>query len=158
MSREIVLSNGAVALVDDSDYDLIVSIVWHCSNGYARGRVAGKYVYMHRFLLGVKGALKVDHINRNTLDNRRSNLRAATNRQNARNRIGVSKTSSFKGVSWSTFAGKWRAVIMVDGRNIHLGYFAEESAAAKAYDTAAMEYHGEFARANPPLMGDRRAA
>jgi hypothetical protein len=91
-----------------------------------------------------------DHINRNGLDNRRSNLRIANKQQNcwnSRDRGGVSR---FKGVHWKVAEGKWAAAISHDGIRKHLGYFVSEREAAEAYDDAAITFQGEFAFLNFP--------
>lgn len=92
----------------------------------------------------------VDHINTDSLDNRKANLRLATHSQNSCNsRRDKSNTySRFRGVSFSKRKGKWFAAIRVNGKKTWLGYFANEEDAAKAYDEAAQKYHGEFARVN----------
>ena len=101
---------------------------------------------MHTFLTGWS---RVDHINGNGLDNRRSNLRPASRSQNGANRGAPSNnTSGFKGVT--RFRLKWMAKIQVHGRTIHLGLFATPQEAARAYDTAALEHFGEYARPNFP--------
>jgi hypothetical protein len=109
---------------------------------------------MHRDVMGAPDGLLVDHINQNGLDNRRSNLRIATGAQNQRNahgrgiHRGKASSSAFRGVSRSK--GKWGAHVSVNGRNIRLGTFVTEEAAARAYDKAARQYHGEFAGLNFP--------
>jgi hypothetical protein len=91
----------------------------------------------------------VDHKNRNGIDNRRPNLRLATESQNCMNRQKQRVTSSkYKGVSWVRSSGKWKAAIQVDKKNLHLGYFEDEEEAARAYDAAARKYQGEFAYQN----------
>lgn len=107
---------------------------------------------IHRLLmLGVK---EVDHKNGDGLDNRRENLRAATDSQNSANagKCACASTSRFKGVSWGKDRGKWRAYIEMNGRQKFLGYFHDELDAARAYNEAALEAFGEFARVNvlPP--------
>jgi hypothetical protein len=106
---------------------------------------------MHREVCAVADDEQVDHINRCKLDNRRANLRAATNRQNLGN-MGLlrSNTSGFRGVSWRKRRQKWEASISVDGRNIFLGHFTDKAEAARAYDDAAKRSFGEFARLNFP--------
>jgi hypothetical protein len=92
----------------------------------------------------------VDHVNGDGRDNRVSNLRAATYSQNSQNRRKSKKRcgSKYKGVWLDKRSGRWRAQICFDGDRRHLGYYGEEEAAARAYDRAAVRYHGEFARVN----------
>lgn len=117
--------------------------------------VAGKRhaVRMNREILGLEYSDKRhgDHQNRNTLDNRRNNLRIATPSQNRCN-CGrqVNNTSGFKGVFWHKAAGKWRAQIRIDRHSQHLGMFDTPEVAAEAYDFAAIALHGEFAKINFP--------
>jgi hypothetical protein len=108
--------------------------------------------YLHAFLTGWS---YVDHLNGLSLDNRRSNLRQASAAQNVQNQPkrrgpGGPSHSQYKGVSLFTRTGRWRAAISVNRRQKHLGYFATEEEAARAYDRAALEVHGEFARLNLP--------
>lgn len=90
-----------------------------------------------------------DHINRDTLDNRRSNLRSATPQQNKQNQ-GKLKTNSsgYKGVSFCKAKRKWQATISVNSKNKHIGFHETAEAAARAYDTEARKLHGEFAKLN----------
>jgi hypothetical protein len=153
--KKIPLTQGQVALVDDCDFERVVALgSWYYNQGYAvhGERRRGKYhtTLMHRLILGDPQG-DTDHANGNGLDNRRCNLRACSRSQNAKNqrpRNRPDKTSHFKGVGWYKPYGKWRAKIMVDYRTIHLGYFASEEDAARAYDEAARKYHGQFARLN----------
>lgn len=94
--------------------------------------------------------LVVDHINRNGLDNRRANLRLVTIAQNNMNRRPWSRSSKFKGVSFHKNQNRFIARITVNGKRLHLGSFINESAAAKAYDKAALEHFGQFAYLNFP--------
>ena len=97
-------------------------------------------------VITVLGTL-VDHINRNTLDNRRENLRACTRNESNQNRKGGGKASPYKGVHRSS-VNRWGAVIRANGRNTWLGTFVNEEDAARAYDRAALEAYGEFAYLN----------
>ena len=92
----------------------------------------------------------IDHINGNGLDNRRANLRLATIAQNAWNSIKRNPRSGYKGVWFSADKSLWRAAIVYHGRRIHLGYFKDKTAAAKAYDAATRKYYGKFAKPNFP--------
>lgn len=155
----VPLTQGQVTRVDDDDYALLSQHRWYARrrrNGtyYAvrRGKVGdgtSKNIYLHRFLLTPADDQEVDHINGDTLDNRRENLRACTRAQNARNlpkrKAG---TSQWKGVRWRKESRKWEAKICVDRLQIYLGMFDNEVDAAVAYDEAARRYFGEFARPN----------
>lgn len=95
----------------------------------------------------------IDHINNNTFDNRKINLRICTNNENQRNRRKLSKASSkYKGVCFAKYTKKWQASIEIrmDGKrnNIYLGQYYDEKDAAKAYNDAAIKYFGEFAKLN----------
>jgi len=106
---------------------------------------------MHREILKVPASMFVDHINHNGLDNRNANLRPATRAQNARNRRKgrkIGSHSNYKGLTWYKNEKRWAVRIMVDRSSKFIGYFDNEIAAAKAYDKAAMKYHGEFAALN----------
>ena len=158
--REIVLSNGDVALVDAADYDRVMNAAgtWYATPNrhtiYAGRKVRrpdGRQTtqLLHRFLTG-DAWRQVDHINGDGLDNRRSNLRLATHAQNMRNRREQTNNSSgFRGVSRHN--RRWRASISVGNKDRHLGYYDDPIEAARAYDAAALELSGEFARLNFPL-------
>jgi hypothetical protein len=157
--RTIPLTRGKFAIVDPEDYSRLARFKWHTHTGtstfYAVRHKPGsckKLIWMHREILGIPPHLYVDHINHNGLDNRKANLRPATKSQNCRNKLlGRKNTSSkYRGVHWHSRFGKWQAAIKVNRRPIHLGYFKDEIDAAKAYDTAALKYHGEFAVINFP--------
>lgn len=164
----IRLTRGLVAFVDPEDFDELSKINWHVS-----ANVVGNHIYaihqprdctkskvaplirMHRFILNAPDALEVDHINGFTLDNRRANLRLCERINNSRNRKkpkawrGRPCTSSFKGVHRSK-TGKWIAQIHPDNKLVNLGSFDIEIEAARAYDTAAKQFFGPFARLNFP--------
>ena len=102
---------------------------------------------MHTLIAGVKGP---DHVNSNGLDNRRINLREASQAQNCANqRLHSNNTSGYKGVSRERAERRWKARICVKGRHIFLGRFDDPVEAARAYNEAALEYFGEFAWLNP---------
>ena len=156
--REVTLSNGMVALVDDEDYELVAGSVWHYAlrrnTGYACKNVKkadGKWtqVLMHRALTNF-GRAHIDHVDGNGLNNQKSNLRAATVSQNSANaRKRRHKTSSpYKGVCWDKHKGKWMAYIQASGARRFVGYFDTDLEAAQAYNRAAVAASGEYAKTN----------
>lgn len=159
MTKEIPLTRGRVALVDDEDFDELSKYSWYCSrSGYAArdernlARTEGAVVYMHKQL--VQSDDKVDHINRNKIDNRKENLRPATNAENLSNRpMQVNNRSGYKGVSWSKVSGKWASEITVKGKKYYLGLFDDKHDAARMYNFWALDLLGEFAFLNK-IIGD----
>jgi hypothetical protein len=157
--KQIALTKGYVTIVDDEDYESLSRHKWHVmvtktGNAYAVRLVTrdGKQraVLMHRQITGAPKGSHVDHANRNSLDNRRQNLRPCSSSQNASNHCKQRGTwsSRYKGVSWSSRAGKWRAYIVVQTKFKHLGYFDTENEAALTYNRAAKKHFGEFALPN----------
>lgn len=162
--KYILLTRNAVTAVSDEDHEFLTQWGWYAESKrgvlYAArmaSRTEGKrkVIAMHRVilehmsgqsLLGLQG----DHINGNTLDNQRENLRAATHRQNKQGYRRYRKHSSrFRGVFFSKNAKKWTAQVKCsDGKTRHLGYHEQEEDAARAYNKGATEYYGEFASLN----------
>jgi len=152
---EIPLTKGQIALIDDEDYDLISQYKWHVieKHGYyanTKVKISGKQknLSMHRLIMNAQPGQYVDHINHNTLDNRKSNLRICTAQQNQMNKKKKPGLSMYKGVAWDKICEKWSARIKFNGKNLYLGRFDEEIEAAKAYNEAASKYFGEFAHFN----------
>lgn len=146
MTKSISLTQGKNALVDDDDFDELNKVKWSFDGQYAQRKVENKTIRMHRVILD---SPQVDHIDGNRLNNQRANLRVCNHKQNQRNRKKNKKMSSkYKGVSWHKQTEKWRARIQTDDGAVHLGLFDSEIDAAQAYDEAAKEHFGEFARTN----------
>lgn len=157
--KEIQLTQGQVALVDDRDYAWLSKHKWFAQwkrYGYIAGRqVRGKLISMGVAIMKPAYNMQVDHINGITLDYQRANIRVVTTSQNAWNRGGRHRaTSRFKGVSLHTTNDNWIVHITKNGRTKHIGCFDSEGEAARAYDTAAKELYGEFAFLNFPTIGD----
>lgn len=160
----VPLGNGVFAQIDIPDVGIVAGRNWHLNRDYAVAfhsvgerdkKKRGTTVFMHRLIMGVAGEdyknQQVDHIDANGLNNRRSNLRICTPTENVRGRRKLRANraaSQYKGASrWS---GGWKATIRKNGKHKHLGCFDNELDAARAYDTAAIEYFGEYARLNFP--------
>ena len=161
--KQVVLTQGYVAQVDDDDFERVSQFTWHAKVVRRKdGSIQQVYAWrnvrkpdgtrtgqkMHRFILGVTDpAIGVDHRDRDGLNNQRDNLRIATASQNQCNRPAAAHNAAgYKGVARQ--GGKYRAQIRLHGRKRHLGYFNTPRNAADAYDAAAIQLHGEFALTN----------
>lgn len=156
--KEIKLSQGMIALVDDDDYEKVNQHKWYArKNGkndayYALrwDNCSNKHVRMHRALMEVTSELIVDHVNHNTLDNRKSNLRICNKTENCRNqRLRLQNTSGYKGVSYHKNHKKYEAKIKYNGKRLFLGYYETAKEAAISYNEKAKELFKEFAWINP---------
>jgi hypothetical protein len=149
--KQILLTHGFFAQVDDEDFDYLNQFKWHVHKGnrsqtsYARTKIKNIRYFMHNFIFDSKG---IDHIDENGLNNQKSNLRKASCSENIRNRCKFNGEFScrYKGVS--KVRSKFRARIRFNHKLIHLGYFDNEIDAAKAYDIKAKELFGNFANIN----------
>lgn len=153
--RQIELTNGMFVMVDDNYYEALHKDEWKLSNSdnkncrYAYTYFAGATILMHRLIAGARGDEVVDHINGNTLDNRKCNLRICTHTENVRNSRKRKVTQfKYKGLSKAQGRKSWQVQICVNRKKINIGSFADEIEAAKAYDKAARKYYGEFAATN----------
>lgn len=157
----VPLTQGYEAIIDAADASLVHQCSWRVliqrrPDGSIKCLYAIRYAWnggtpqtrrMHREIMGAPIDALIDHVNGNGLDNRRANLRWATDQQNKHNaRVRIDSTSGVKGVCWSKHAGKWRAQIGLHGKKISLGYFANLADAQAAYARASKEFHGEFGR------------
>lgn len=158
MSEKIELTKGQYAIVDDEDYDYLNQWKWHAgeSNGRFTARRTGKVeekrklFLLHRVIMNCPKDKVVDHINHNTLDNRKENLRICTQQQNVYNSRNIRDKlySKHKGVSFNKSVNKYIAQIRVKKTLVHLGCFHKELDAAETYKEAAKTLHGEFACVN----------
>lgn len=141
--RQIELTQGKVALVDDEDFEWLMKFNWGISKGssgifYAFCRIpvdAGigrGMIMMHRFIMMPDEYTAIDHIDGNGLNNQKNNLRFATVRENAQNQHRI-KSSRFPGVDWRESLGKWRASIRIGKKKVYLGLFDVEEEAFQAY-------------------------
>lgn len=144
-------SNGRKFLFDLDDYDKIKKYTWYqAQNGYFRTgiKVDDKWIQiqMHRLVMNVLADdVLIDHINGDRFDNRKSNLRYATHSQNMQNSfVSVRNTSGFRGVSFSSDDGLWRARININGERVDLGSYSDFHNAVKARLNAEVKYYGEY--------------
>jgi hypothetical protein len=157
----VPLTQGYEAVIDADDAALVGQWLW-CSwvtrrrdgsvrSVYAKrgdySQVKPRTVLMHRIIAGTPDDMETDHIDGNGLNNRRSNLRAATITENRRNKIrSYASKSGVKGVHWVERLGKWRAQICADRKVTCLGLFDTVDGAAHAYAKASATLHGKYGR------------
>lgn len=160
--KEIPLTKGHVAIIDNEMYDRVMRFKWHvfiakrkngnvyyASTGIHKGLIRTTF-FIHQLIMNFpQRGFEVDHINRNGLDNRIQNLRICTPSQNKMNmKPPVNKSSIYKGVVRRIKNKTFESCIFVNGRSIYLGRFKSEVDAAIAYNNAALKYFGEFAWLN----------
>jgi hypothetical protein len=162
MTAELHLATGGIVILDDTDIALVCGIKWYGTplgrTVYAQtcrkiigGHGKQKTLLMHRVIMNPPTDMVVDHINGNGLDNRRSNLRIVTRGENSRLARNIpANRSGFRGVSWSSKRGKWRAAIGFYGVDKSIGYFSDAADAAMAYDVEAIKARGDLAVLNFP--------
>ena len=146
--KKIIAKNDKTIeiLVDDEDYEFLSSFKWGVYDRYADASIGNKTVKMHRLISGAKSSQCVDHINGNTIDNRRENLRLCSFAQNSQNRkLNKNSSTGAKGVQLMK-NGKYRVRVQAFGKRNHIGVFETLNEAINARDKYAKEHHGEFYR------------
>lgn len=151
--KKIPLTKGKFAIVDEADYERLNQHKWlflHRAAARAEnfrdesGNRRQRWFHMHRVIMDCPDDMEVDHINRNPLDNRKSNLRICTHQQNSFNHPGYGKKGVHK-VTNRPLKKPYCTRIMHSGKNIYIGYFETLEESRAAYDSAAMVLFGEFA-------------
>jgi hypothetical protein len=162
---KLYLSRGEVALVDADMYDYLSQWKWSCYVGvrgqkYAVRRISGtnKVIKLHHVVTDLAGIARngklSDHENGDSLDNRSCNLRTGSRTQNNTNRAKRrTAAGEYKGICKVKRTGRWKAEIKIGSTREHLGEWDSPEKAALAYDSAAIVYHGDFARVNFPNIG-----
>lgn len=156
--RYLPVSGRMLTIVDDDDFSYLKEFNWKITAktypvAYVLRHKKQYPILLHRLVMGCtwSDAKRIDHVNGNTLDNRKSNLRFCSHSQNMSNRKKVAGcTSQYLGVYFASWRNLWTAQIKHNKKKVRLGYFTDEKEAALAYDHAARELHGEFARPNFP--------
>jgi hypothetical protein len=160
MSKEIKLTQGQVAIVDDEDFERVNKYKWYAyydkrgKTWYSRRHVKNTHnstISMHRFIMNDPKGFQVDHKNHNTLDNRKENLRKCTHQENCFNRRKQSNcTTEFIGVSFCKDRQKYLAAVEYNGKTIRLGYYTNPIDAAAVRDKKVKEVFKEYAVPNFP--------
>jgi len=159
--KEIKLTQGQIALVDDEDFEYLSQWKWYASkqndSSFIAVRNARKAeyidgvryrIFMSRVIMNTPIDLVVDHRDHNPLNNQKYNLRNCSYSQNSQNMKLNYEGLYYKGVAWHKASRKWQAHIQVNGKLTHLGSFENEENAALVYNTAAVKHFGEFAYLN----------
>lgn len=158
--KTIPLTLGYFTKVDDEDYEKFAKKRWfaYVNQNYKHivRAIRSEYrdgkrttIVLAREIMGNPKGMMVDHKNGDTLDNRKSNLRICNRAENGSNRgKQINNKSGYKGVYWYKYTKKWKAQIKVKGKVMALGYYFNKVDAAKAYNQASLEFHGEFANIN----------
>jgi len=164
--------NNEQVLIDWEDYGRLKEYTWHIQyrkDGSVGGVRTSTYdpvtkktgvINMHQLILdhyGKHGADGIDHIDRNTLNNTKVNLRVCSNQQNQMNTNSRQLSSKYKGVSYEKKRKKWFVGIKINKRSKYVGRYDSEEEAGRAYDEEARKYHKEFGRYNFPKEGERSA-
>mgnify|MGYP001569182729 CR=1 FL=1 len=153
--KQIELTQNKYTLVDDEDFAYLNQWKWHFNKsrkndvGRAARIVNRKMIYMSRLIMNPPKNKQIDHIDGNSLNNQKENLRVCSNAENLRNRSKQRNNfSGFKGVSWDKSRNNWRVAIQINKKDMFLGRFKTKEKAALTYNKAAKKYFKMFARLN----------
>lgn len=148
---EVSTFNGEKFLIDKEDYDLVHKYCWFVFNSKSGKYIAShepcssKSLFLHRMIMNCPDDYFVDHINHNTLDNRKNNLRIVSKSQNAMNaRVRCDNNSGYTGVYWSAYKERWIAKIAKEGKDYYLGSYKNKEEAIEARKEAEEKYFGEY--------------
>jgi hypothetical protein len=149
--KKIKLTKGKTTIIDDEDLEKVMKYTWYFQgNGYAvrdQRHNGCRMMLLHRYIMDAPKGVVVDHINGNTLDNRKINLRTCTHSQNSWNaKKRKDNTSGHKGVSWAKDRNKWVVRIKVNKVYIFGGYFDNKIKAAQKYKELLSTHRDEFAK------------
>lgn len=148
--KKISLTRGKFTIVDDGDYEWLNQWKWLFTNRcaaratYITGNGKQTWVHMHRLIMNCPEGMEVDHINRNPLDNRRKNLRIATHQQNSFNHPGFGIRGITK-VTNRPLKKPYCVRLMINGKNLYLGYYATIKEAREVWKKEARRHYGQFA-------------
>lgn len=160
---KIKLTRGFFSLIDSEDLEKVSNHSWCIhKNGkqgkvYAAARINKSLFLLHRFILGINNKkIQIDHINGDTLDNRKLNLRICFQKENLRNsNKHLDSKNKYKGVFYNKRNKNWRSVICKDYKRYEIGSFKTQKEAAKAYDKKAIELFGKFAKLNFGVISEK---
>jgi hypothetical protein len=158
MSEILSYNTKQRILIDEEDINYLSSFNWSIGKkGYVWSKINGKTTYMSRLIMGCPNRMTVDHINHDTLDNRKENLRICTYSENNYNRRSgsVNAFSKYKGVRKSCIKDKWRAEICYNGKCIYIGDFYTEEYAALMYNKEAIKTQKEYGHSNELIHSEQ---
>ena len=156
--KEIQLTQGKVALVDNEDYEYLNQWKWHVIKGHNTFYAIRNFrihkckrskIYMHRLIMNPNKGMVIDHIDRCGLNNQKKNLRICTKSQNSMNScLRLNSTTKYKGVYYDKILNKFRARIYINKITKNIGSYIDPKDAARAYNEAAIKHFGKFAQLN----------